>query len=58
MELKIKLAEMRATLTERDKQLDEWKVLADSLIKNNASFDEFKQKMKNLSFVTSVTPSP
>jgi len=56
--LKVKLGETRATLTERDKQLGEWKTLADSLIRNNASFDEFKQKMKNLSFVTSVEPSP
>ena len=45
-------------LKERDNQLDEWKTLADNLIKNNASFDEFKQKMKNLSVVTSATPSP
>ena len=41
--MKVKLGEMRATLTERDKQLGEWKALADGLIKNNASFDEFKQ---------------
>ena len=48
---------MRATLTERDKQLSEWKALANSLIKNNASFDEFKQKMKNLSVATSAASS-
>ena len=49
---------MRATLTERDKQLSEWKILADSLIKNNASFDEFKQKLKNISAAASAVSSP
>lgn len=58
MELKVKLGELRATLTEKDKQLGEWKALADTLVKNNAGFDEFKQKMKNLSAVTSAIPSP
>lgn len=40
--LKIKLAEATVRLDERDKQLSEWKIIADGLIKNNASFDEFK----------------
>lgn len=36
----------------------EWKAVADGLIKNNASFDEFKQQMRNMSALASVNPSP
>jgi hypothetical protein len=36
----------------------EWKLIADDLIKNNASFEEFEQKMKNISAQASVYASP
>ena len=36
----------------------EWKNVAGDLIKNNASFDEFKQQMRNMSARASVIPSP
>jgi hypothetical protein len=38
--------------------LTEWKTIVDGLIKNNASFEEFKAKIKILSAYTSVAPSP
>ena len=36
----------------------EWKIIADGLAKNNASFDEFKQQMRNISALASINPSP
>ena len=56
--LKIELTEVTVRLEERDKQLMEWKSITDGLIKNNASFDEFKQQMRNMSALASVNPSP
>jgi hypothetical protein len=36
----------------------EWKIIADGLIKNNASFDEFKQQMRNISALVSANQTP
>jgi hypothetical protein len=58
VDLKVELAEVKTTLKERDKQLGEWKIIADGLIKNNASFDEFKQNMRMFSAQVSIDPSP
>jgi hypothetical protein len=38
--------------------LSEWQTLANELMSKNASFEEFKTKMRNLSAYASVNPSP
>ena len=43
IQLRNQTTEVTVRLEERDKQLMEWKIIAEGLIKNNASFDEFKQ---------------
>ena len=48
---------MRAMLTERDAQLDEWKAIANKLMKSKATFEKWKKEMEVLSVRSSVDNS-
>jgi hypothetical protein len=40
--LKIELTEAKVRLDERDKQLEEWKGVADKLMKSKADFEQWR----------------
>jgi hypothetical protein len=51
------LTEVKVRLDERDKQLMEWKAVADKLMKSKATFEKWKKEMEVLSVRSSANNS-